>query len=121
MADNIQNIELPWTVSSNTWDGLTWALTSVDGDDTRFASTLSLVRFQLQDSTGAVALTLTSATAEQVTINTATANAWSVTVEPRILTLTAGVYSFGLEFTDSASVVKTYLAGTLEIKPDRVI
>jgi len=121
MADNIQNIPLPATVSSNTWDGLTWELTSVDAADTRFAAVLSSVRFQLQDGDGNAALTLSSASAGQVTINTATANAWSVTVEPRILSLAPGIYSYGLEFTDADGTVKTYLAGTLQIQPDRVI
>jgi len=121
MSDNLQNIPLPWTITSNTWDGLTWALTSVDAADTRFAAVLSSVRFQLQDSTGAAALTLSSAVSGEITITTATANAWSVTVESRILTLAGGIYSYGMEFTDADGVIKTYLAGTLEIKPDRVI
>jgi hypothetical protein len=120
MCINPLNITLPCTFKNDTWDGLTWAITSVDAADTRFAAALSLVRFQLQDNAGAAALTLSSATSG-VTINTATANAWSVTVDARILTLDAGTYSFGLEFTDASSVVKTYLAGTLEIDSDPVI
>ena len=121
MCINPLNITLPATFKNDTWDGLTWAITSVDAADTRFAAALSLVRFQLQDSDGTAALTLSSATSGEVTINTATGNAWSVTVDERVLTLAAGIYSFGLEFTDADSVVKTHLAGTLEIKADPVI
>jgi len=114
-----KNITLPATYSGDTWDGLTWALTDAAAD-TEYAGTLTLARFQLQDSAGAVALTLTSADAD-VTINTAMAYAWSVTVEPRILTLAAGDYTFGMEFTDDSTTparVKTRLAGTLPILSD---
>lgn len=120
MACNPQNFSLPDTISNDTWDGLTWALESVDAGDTEFAGTLTLARFQLQDSTGAVALTITSATAA-VTIDVATANLWEVTVEPRILALAAGIYSYGLELTDNTGFVKTVIGGPLRIKPDPVI
>lgn len=115
------NVKLPDTFKGDTWDGLTWAISSVDPEDTRFASTLSLCRFELQTLSGTSALALSSATAGQVTINTATANAWSVTVEPRVLTLSAGEYLYGLEFTDSAGVIKTYLTGSLTVLADPVI
>ena len=121
MSCNNLNVTLPPARSSNTWDGLTWAITSVDAGETEFAAALSLCRFQLQDSDGAVVLTLSSATSGEVTINAATADAWSVTVEPRILSLTAGIYSFGLEFTDSDGGVKTHLGGTQEFTRDLVI
>jgi len=115
------NVKLPDTFKGDTWDGLTWAIVSVDADDTRFASALSLCRFELQTLAGVAALSLTSATAGQVTINTTTANAWSVTVEPRILSIAAGEYIYGLEFTDADGVVKTYLSGSLTILADPVI
>jgi len=64
-------------------------------------------------------LTLSSATAGQITINTATAYAWSFTVEPRALNLAAGTYSFAVEVTDSAGVVdKDFMAGIQEIITD---
>jgi hypothetical protein len=102
--DTIVKLDLPDTKVGCTWRGLTWALTSVDADETEYSAALSLAEFIATDSAGAVALTLTSATAGQVTINTATANAWSVTVEPRILTLAAGFYPFTLYTTDAAGV-----------------
>ena len=120
MDAELLNQTLPSTVKGDTWDGLTWEITSVDAEDTEFADTLTLARFQLQDDTGAAALTLTSATPGQVTINTATANAWSVTVEPRVLSLDAGSYSWGLELTDSGGVVKTRAGGFIEIIQDPV-
>jgi len=115
------NVKLPDTFKNDTWDGLTWAISSVDTEDTRFASALSSVRFQLQTVTGTSALTLTSATAGEITINTATANAWSVTIEPRILAIADGEYLYGLEFTDADGVVKTYLTGSLTVLADPVI
>jgi hypothetical protein len=121
MCTNPRNITLPSARKSNTWDGLTWAISSVDAGETEFATELSLVRFQLQDSDGNAVLTLSSATTGEVTINTATADAWSVTVEARVLDLTPGIYSFGLEFTDANGDIKTHLAGTQEITRDLVI
>jgi len=114
------NITLPKTYSGDTWDGLTWAVSDAAGD-TEYAGALTLVRFQLQDSGGAAVLTLTSADPAAVTLNSAAPYAWSATVEPRILTLPPGDYTFGMEFTDDSTTparVKTRLAGTLEILPD---
>lgn len=115
------NVKLPDTLKGDTWDGLTWEISSVDPDDTRFAAALSLCRFELQTLAGVAALSLSSATAGQITINTSTANAWSVTVEPRILSLSAGEYLYGLEFTDADGVVKTYLTGSLTVLADPVL
>jgi hypothetical protein len=115
------NVKLPDTFKGDTWDGLTWEISSVDPDDTRFAANLSLVRFQLQNLANVSALSLSSATPGEITINTATANEWSVTIEPRILTIEAGEYLYGLEFTDADGVVKTYLTGSLTVQHDPVI
>jgi hypothetical protein len=115
------NVKLPDTFKNDTWDGITWAISSVDSNDSRFASALSSVRFQLQTVSGTSALTLTSATAGEITINTATSNAWSVTIEPRILAIADGEYLYGLEFTDADGVVKTYLTGSLTVLADPVI
>ena len=116
MSCNLKSVNLGATASGETWDGLT--LTIDDSDDTKFADTLSLVRMSWTDSDGAVALTLSSATSA-ITINTATAYAWSFTVEPRTLSLDAGVYSWAIETTDSAGVIdKDMMAGTHEITDD---
>jgi hypothetical protein len=67
---------------------------------------------------GVESLTLTSA-ASQITINDAAA--WEFTVEPiSRLTLTAGVHSWAIETTSSASPasVQDYIVGTLEVKAD---
>ena len=119
MSCNPHNYPLPAITSGDTWPGLTWALESVDAGHTEFAGTLTLAEFELKDSAGASALILTSATAD-VTIETATANAWDITVEPRVLTLTAGTYTYGLRLTDDAGLVKTVSGGTIRIKPDPV-
>jgi hypothetical protein len=112
---------LPETFAGKTWDGLTWTVSAVEAEETEYDAALTSARFQFQDADGAVALTLSSATAGQVTINTATANAWSITVEPRILTLTAGTYTYGLETTDADGREKPRMAGTIVIKPDPVV
>jgi hypothetical protein len=111
---NPLNITLPSSFSGDTWDGFTWTVSDVPPEDTEFSGTLVKAIFQLQNSEKVPVLNLSSATAGQVTINTATPNAWSVTVEPRILTIPAGVYSYGLQTTDSDGVKKTRIAGVFE-------
>jgi hypothetical protein len=112
-------IELPCAFKGATWDGFTWRIDSTDGTD--YDAVLSSARFQLQDSTGAAVLTLTSAVGSEITLNVTTARLWSVTVEKRLLTLDAGIYSWALETTDAASTIKVQLIGTLAVKPDLIL
>lgn len=112
-------IELPCAFKGATWDGLTWRIDSTDG--TGYDAVLSSARFQLQDSAGAAVLTLTSAVGSEITLNVTSARLWSVTVESRILTLDAGIYSWALETTDAESTVKVQLIGTLAVKPDLIL
>jgi hypothetical protein len=116
MSCNLKSLTLAETVSGETWDGLT--LTIDSSDDTKFADTLALVRMTWTDSTGAGVLTLSSATSA-ITVNAATAYAWSFTIEPRALSIPAGVYSWAVETTDGAGVVdKDFIAGTQTIITD---
>jgi hypothetical protein len=112
--ESIVKIDLPDTKEGCTWDGLSWAVSDPE-DSTDYAATLALAEFVATDSTGATVLTLTSATSGQVTITTATANAWDITVEPRILSLEAGFYSFTLFTTDSNSRRKPRWEATFRI------
>ena len=112
-------IELPCAYKGTTWDGLTWRIDSTDG--TEYDSVLSSARFQLQDSTGAVFLTLNSTVAGEITLNVTTAQLWSITVENRLLTVNAGIYSWALETTDAAGIIKVQLIGTLTVKPDLIL
>jgi len=121
MMTDVFNIEIPSVFKSETWDGLTWRLLSVDTGSTEFSGTLSLVRFQIQDCDGNAVLTLSSATAGQVTINNAAPNLWDVTIEPRVLSIDPGEYSWGLETTDDDGVVKHRIGGTIPIKADQVV
>jgi hypothetical protein len=112
-------IELPCAFKGATWDGLTWRVDSTDGTD--YDAVLSSARFQLQDSAGAAVLTLTSAVGTEITLNVTSARLWSITVEKRLLTLDAGIYSWALETTDAASTIKVQLIGTLTVKPDLIL
>lgn len=103
MSCPLKNIELETVASGETWGGLT--LTITDSDDTQFSGTLSAVTMTWKNSTGAVALTLSSATAGQITINTATAYAWSFTVEDRILSLPADIYTWAIRVTDADGLI----------------
>lgn len=112
-------IELPCAFKGATWDGLTWRIDSTDGTD--YDAVLSSARFQLQDSAGSAVLTLTSAVGSEITLNVTSARLWSVTVESRLLTLDAGIYSWALETTDADGTVKVQLIGTLTVKPDLIL
>jgi hypothetical protein len=112
-------IELPCAYKGATWDGLTWRIDSTDG--TEYDSALSSARFQLQNSTGAAVLTLTNAVGSEITLNVTTAKLWSITVENRLLTVDAGIYSWALETTDAAGIIKVQLIGTLTVKPDLIL
>jgi hypothetical protein len=112
-------VHLPCTYKDATWDGLTWRITSTDS--TEFDAVLSSAKFQLKDSNGAATLTLTSATAGQVTLNKTAARQWDITVESRILSLDAGIYSWALETTDADGVIKPRLIGDLKINADNTL
>lgn len=112
-------IELPCAFKGATWDGLTWRIDSTDGTD--YDAVLSSARFQLQNSAGVAVLTLTSAVGSEITLNVTSARLWSVTVEKRLLTLDAGIYSWALETTDAAGTIKVQLIGTLTVKPDLIL
>lgn len=113
--DNIVKLDLPDTKDGCTWRGLSWAITSVDADVTDYDAVLSFAEFIVYDSDGTVVLTLTSNTAGQVTLTTTTANAWDITVEPRILTLDPGFYSFTLFTTDASAFRAPQWEGTFKL------
>jgi hypothetical protein len=115
MSCNPHNYPLPAHVAGDNWPGLTWALESITAGDTEFGGTLTLAEFELKNSAGTTALLLTSATAA-VTIEVATPDQWSVSVEERVLDITPGTYTYGLRLTDDANRPKTVVAGTLQIK-----
>lgn len=117
MASQLHNINLKATASGETWNGLTFRID--ESDDTQFGSALSRVRMTWKPATGASVLTLDSNTSGQITITTATAYAWGFTVEPRILSLSSGIYSWSIETTDSTGVIdKNKISGTHQILPD---
>lgn len=118
---NLLNFPLPETYTGKTWDGLTWTVTSVADGDTEYAAALSSARFQFQDVDGNVDLTLSSSVSGEVTLNTTTADAWSITVEPRALSLTPGTYTYGLATVDADGIEKVRMAGTIQIKTDPVV
>ena len=116
MACQLKNITLEPVASGETWGGLTFAITS--SDDTAYAAALSRVRMSWRNSAGTVAQTLDS-NVSGITIEVATAYAWSFTIEPSALSLTAGFYTWAIETTDADSVVdKDLLSGTQQITID---
>ena len=117
MSCPLKNITLDPVASGETWGGLTFAINS--SDDTAYAAALSRVRMSWRNSAGAVAQTLDSDAAGQITIEAATPYAWTFTVEPRALALPAGFYTWAIETTDAAAAVdKDLLSGTQQITPD---
>lgn len=103
---------LPTIVRGDTMPAIVFADTSADTD-------LSRVRMKVCDSSGSIALTLDSATSG-ITINASTAGAWNFTVGPitaaQTEALTAGLFAYDLETTDTAGSVRTEFNGTWRIK-----
>jgi hypothetical protein len=107
-------ITLPEAKTDKTWDGLNVSMSSTG---TTFDEPLASVKMTFKLA-GAESLTLTSA-ASQITINDAAA--WDFTVEPiSRLTLAAGVHSWAIETTSSASPasVQDYIVGVINVKAD---
>jgi hypothetical protein len=105
---------LPEAKTDKTWDGLTASLSSTG---TTFDDNLASVKMTFKLA-GVESLTLTSA-ASQITITDA--NAWQFYVNPiSRLTLAAGVHSWAIETTSSASPasIQDYMVGTITVKAD---
>ena len=101
-------------VNLDTWDGLPNCSFSSDG--TAFASSLTLVRMFFRDENNVIGLELSSANS---TITIDNANSWQFTIEPvSPMTLAPGNWYWSIETTDSESVIKTRVFGTLEITND---
>lgn len=113
-CQTLKSIQLDPTASGETWDGLTFSIDS--SDDTKFAALLSRVRMTWRNTSAEAILTLDSNTSGQITISTATAYAWAFTIEPRALSIAAGMYSWAIEVTDADGVVdKDFITGTHQI------
>ena len=119
MPRDIPTIELPNAYKGETWDGLTWAIISTDS--TEFDGTLISAKMQIKNQSGAAVLTLSSTNAGEITLNQTAPRQWSLTAESRIMSLDAGVYSWALETTDDAGIVKTRMIGTLAVNADSTI
>lgn len=103
---------LPPIVAGETWDGFSMSLTS---DGTSLAEDLANVNLVFRDSTGVVALTLTSAGASPgITITDA--NAWAFTVAKITpFPLTAGTYTTTIEFTNASGDIRKWFKTQLSI------
>ena len=116
MACPLKNITLDPVAAGETWAGLTFAINS--SDDTAYASELTRVRMSWRNSEGIVAQTLDS-NVSGITIEVGIAYAWKFTVEPNLLSLPSGFYTWAIETTDAAAVVdKDLISGTQQITAD---
>lgn len=104
-------ITLSPVVTGDTWDGLTDCSFSSTGS--AFGSTLSKVRMNFKQADGTTGLQLTTVGSGGIVIDDATA--WEFTVSPVVITMAAGVWSFDIETTDSAGIIKTRLGGILTV------
>lgn len=108
-------VNLTPVIQGDTWDGITVSMSSTG---TAFSDTLATVKMTFKDSSGTLALALSSASASEILITDA--SAWTFNVVGRVLSLAADTYSWGIETTDSGGVIKTRLTGTLKIISDPV-
>jgi hypothetical protein len=99
-------------VYGDTWNGVS-AVYSSTGNT--FDSDLATVKMSFRDTDGTLGLALTSSAG--IVINNA--NTYNFTVSPITpLTLAVGVWYWSIETTSAAGIIKTYLAGTLEVLDD---
>jgi len=104
------SIKLPCVKIGKTWDGIPSC--SLASTGTAFASNLSSLTMVFKDSDGATALTLTSSGGD-ITITSASAWEWDVeAITPWALAI--GNYSWEIETTDAAGIIKGYVSGELE-------
>lgn len=102
-------------IRGNTWPGITLSFTS---DGSAFDDDASVAKFRVVDKDGVESLSLTS----PVGITIDDPSAWEFTVDSITpLTIPAGLYSYAFEVTDSAGVIRTWLAGTWRIIEDAVL
>jgi hypothetical protein len=117
MCCELKRIMMDEVSSGETWAGISYQMTS--SDDTEFANNLSRVRMTFKTAAGVSSLTLDSNGSGEITIDSAASYGWAFTVEPRILSLTSGWYSWAVETTDSTGRKnKDFIAGTVNITPD---
>ncbi|MCX6602549.1 MAG: hypothetical protein NTV52_03030 [Acidobacteria bacterium] len=99
-------------VYGDTWNGVSAAYTSTGNT---FDSDLASVRMMFRGEDGTLGLSLSSTSG--IVINNA--NNYDFTVSPITpMTLEVGVWYWSIETTAASGVIKTYLAGTLEILKD---
>lgn len=110
-------LDLGCVYQNDTWGGFSVSITS---PSTFFSGNLDGVRMRFKDADGTSQLLLTDS--DGITIETATANAWTFRVDERKFTMTPGDYTFGVELTDDSAtpVVATWIVGAITIKTDPV-
>ena len=105
----------PAAVTGDTYDG--FSITGITIDGANPSNTLASVRLQFRTAPDATtaALELTSAAADITIDDSAT---WAITIEAFTISLAAGRYYYDIEFTDSAGLIRTYVAGSWRVDQD---
>ena len=104
MACESFSFNLPAIYYGDTWPGMTFGLSSTS---TELAGTLTSVTMGFRQSDDTTD-TLTKTVGSGITINTATANAWNVTVAQILeFPLAVGFWRYYITLTDDAGIVQT--------------
>lgn len=107
------NVTLEPIVYRDTWGGFT---VSASSTGTALDSNLSSVRMFFRDTDNATGLELTNADSE---ITITDANAWAFTVlAVNPFPLAVGIWYWSVETTNALGIVKTYLAGIVQVVQD---
>lgn len=105
-------IKLPPIVHGDTWDGLSVSLTS---SGTSLANDLANVVMTFRDASLNKVLELVTGVNVMITYP----NPWQFVIPPLTpFPLNAGTYTWNIETTDSDGIIKTYLAGTIQVLQD---
>jgi len=108
--------DMPAVTRGDQWEGFGVAVL-VNAVAPAVALALVEIHFRATPgATGAPLASLSSANADQIEIISAAT--WAYSVKRQTLALPAGRYYYDIQTTDTAGVVKTYLAGTIKVTQD---
>jgi len=108
--------DLPGVTRGDEWEGF-GVLVLVNDAAPPVALALVEIHFRATPgATGAPLASLSSADTDQIEITNAAT--WTYLVQKQTLALPAGRFYHDVQTTDTAGVVKTYLAGTIKVTQD---
>lgn len=113
------NVTLPSFVRGDTWDGIDEITITVNDAAPPYPLASAKIEFRKGSKTGDLGHTLSTAPQSgDGIIQVADAALWKLIVPPQDMPLTAAIWHYDIQTTDSQGTVKTYIAGTVTVEQD---